>query len=60
MEPEATEQGVQHESHHVSIDTTPQVCRFSDYSVPRSHHTCDTGDDGMAYHSSSTTQVEGQ
>ena len=40
MEPDATEQRVQHEheSHHVSIDTTPQVCCFRDDSEPRSHH----------------------
>ena len=40
-EPDATEQGVQHEcdSHHISIDTSPQVHRFRDDSEPRSHHT---------------------
>ena len=51
MEPEATEQGVQHKNHHVSIDTTPQVRHFTDDSGPRNHHTCarDTGDDGKEY-----------
>ena len=40
-EPDATEQGDQHEceSRHVSIDSTPHVHRFRDDSEPRSHHT---------------------
>ena len=38
-EPDATEQGVQHEHEicHISIDTTPQICHFTDDS--RFHHT---------------------
>ena len=52
MEPDATEQGVQCESHHVSIDTTPQVHCFRDDSKPRGQHTCahDKDDpDSMVY-----------
>ena len=52
MEPDVTEQGVQHESHHVSIDTTPQVRHFRDDSEPRSHcaHASDNDDsDSMVY-----------
>ena len=49
MEPEGAEQGVQCESHHVSIDTTPQVHHFRDDSEPRSCCTSDVDDsDGMA------------
>ena len=48
MEPDATEQGVQHQcqSRHVSIDTTPQVHCYRDESEPRSHCTlaCDRDD----------------
>ena len=52
MEPDVTEQGVQCESCHVSIDTTPQVHCFRDDSEPRSHHACahDNDDsDSMVY-----------
>ena len=35
VEPEGAEQGVQCESHYVSIDTTPQVHHFRDDSEPR-------------------------
>ena len=35
MEPDATEQGVQRENHHVSIDKTPQVHHYRDDSEPR-------------------------
>ena len=54
VEPDATQQGAQRESHHVSIDTTRQVHCFRDDSEPRSHctHACDTDDtDGMVYSS---------
>ena len=48
MEPGTSEQGVQREceNHHISIDTTPQVHCFRDYSEPRSHSTqaCDRND----------------
>ena len=67
-EPDATEQGVEHEreSHHVSIDTTPQVHHFRDYSEPRSHHTRLHDRDGICviqpskYKCSSATQMEEQ
>ena len=51
MDPEATEQGVQLESCHVSIDTTPQVHCFRDGSEPRNRctHAHDTGDDRKEY-----------
>ena len=52
VEPDATEQGVQCEGHHVSIDTTPQVHHFRDDFEPRSHctYTCDNDDsDAMVY-----------
>ena len=52
MEPDATEQGVQHESHHVSVDTTPQVHCFRDDSEPRScrARACDNDNsDSMVY-----------
>ena len=50
MEHEGAEQGVQHESCHVSIDMTLQVHCFRDDSEPRSHHTHDVDDsDGMVY-----------
>ena len=52
VEPDATEQRVQCESHHVSIDTTPQVHHFRDDSEPRSDHAlaCDNDDsDSMVY-----------
>ena len=48
MEPEGAEQGVQHESHHISIDTTPQVHRYRDDSEPRSR-ACDDNSDSMVY-----------
>ena len=48
MEPEGAEQGVQDESHHVSIDTTPQVCHYRDDSEPRCH-TRDDDSDSMVY-----------
>ena len=35
QEPNGTDQGVQHESHHVSIDTTPQVHYYRDNSGSR-------------------------
>ena len=58
MEPNATEQGVQHESHHVSIDTTPQVCRYRDDSEPRSGHTHDVDNsDSMVYASFSLQNI---
>ena len=50
QEPVSAGQGAQHESHHVSIDTTPQVHRFRDDSGSRSHHTYDVDDsDGLVY-----------
>ena len=50
MEPEGAEHGVQCESHHVSIDTTPQVHHFRDDSEPRSRCTHDVDDsDGMVH-----------
>ena len=50
QEPNGTEQGVQHESHHVSINTTPQVHRFrEDSGSRRSRHTCDDDSDGLVY-----------
>ena len=50
MEPEGAEQGVQCESHHVSIDTTSQVHFYRDESEPRIHCTCDVDDsDSMVY-----------
>ena len=49
MEPEGAEQGVQHESHHVSIDTMLQVHCYRDDSEPRCH-TCDVDDaDGFVF-----------
>ena len=56
MEPDANEQGIQHEceSHHVSIDITPQVRHFRDGSESRSHCTqaCDRDDlDSTVYSS---------
>ena len=50
MEPGVTEQGVQHESCHVSIDATPQVHHFRDDSESRSHHAHANDDsDSMVY-----------
>ena len=50
QEPNGTEQGVQQESHHVSIDTTPQVHHFRDDSGSRGQHTHDVDDfDGLVY-----------
>ena len=50
MAPEGAEQGVQHESHHVSIDTMPQVHHFRDDSEPRSCRAHDVDDsDGLVY-----------
>ena len=47
---ESTEHGIQHDSHHVSIDATPQVCRYRDESKPRSQHVHDVDEsDGMVY-----------
>ena len=44
------EQGIQHESRHVSIDTTPQVHHYRDDSGSRSQRPCDVDDfDGMVY-----------
>ena len=65
VEPEGTEQGVQCENHHVSIDMMPQVCHFRDDSEPRNHCTCDVDDsDSMVYASkfkcSSASQLETQ
>ena len=49
MEQEPNEQGVQCESHHVSIDTTPQVHRYRDDSGSRSRRTHDDDSDGLVY-----------
>ena len=56
MELDATEQGVQHESHHVSIDTTPQVCHYRDDSESR-HPTPDDDSCNMVYASFSTFKI---
>ena len=50
QESNGTEQGVQCKSHHVSIDTTPQVCHYRDDFGYRSRHTHDVDDsDGLIY-----------
>ena len=50
QEPNGTEQGVQCESHHVSIDIKPQDRHFRDDSGSRSRHTHDVDDsDGLVY-----------
>ena len=50
MKPDATEQGVQCESCHVSIETTPQVCHHRDDSESRNCCTCGVDDsDSMVY-----------
>ena len=50
QEPVGVEQGAQCESHHVSIDTTPQVCCFRDDSGSWSHRTHDMDNsDGLVY-----------
>ena len=45
-------------SHHVSIDTTPQVRHYRDDSEPRSHHTqvCDRDDPDSMVHASFNLQ----
>ena len=57
MEPDATEQGVQHESCHVSIDTTPQNRHYRNDSGPRNHHTHDDDSDSMVYASFSLQNI---
>ena len=48
QEPGSTEQGIQRESHHVSLDTTPEVHHFRDDSGSRSQCTHDVDDsDGL-------------
>ena len=50
QEPNGTEQGVQCESHHVSIDTTCQVHHFRDDSGSRRQCTHDVDDsDGLVF-----------
>ena len=49
VEPEGAEQGVQCESHHVSIDMTLQVHHYRDDSELRNCHTCDDDSDSMVY-----------
>ena len=50
VEQEPNELGVQHESHHVSIDTTSQVCCYRFDSGSRSQHTHDVDDSNGLVH----------
>ena len=43
-----TEQGIQRESHHVSIDTTPKIHRYRQESQGRSSHTDVDNSDSIA------------